>query len=213
MCVEAMLFFPLQPAYHPSSRISSSMGEALPVFPTSVSVQSPRTLIQLMPRPRTMAARSVTVLRNFLTSIGLQRLRRKNLRTCRTYIPCQWSLSRYVCPLKKDYPATDRHRFQLITGEVPFPEFTDYDIPIKISKGKRPPKPDRFEAPGTSKAVWGVAKKCWHNKAEKRPEVHEVVQNLEKIFKTGEFTQEGYSYLRGAKLICLQLKKVAGGPR
>lgn len=44
-----------------------------------------------------------------------------------------------------------------------------------VSRGKRPQKPRDFDAPGTSKAVWKVAEKCWHNDASKRPEVREVL--------------------------------------
>ena len=62
--------FFLQLTYPTPSRISWLIREAAPAFPTSVSVQSPRTSTQLTPRLRTTAARSGTVLRSFLTPMG-----------------------------------------------------------------------------------------------------------------------------------------------
>ena len=73
-----------------------------------------------------------------------------------------------------------------MTGKLPFPEARDTDILPMVSKGKRPQKPRDFDAPGTSKAVWKVAEKCWHNDVGKRPEVKEVLQRLDNIDDPGE---------------------------
>jgi hypothetical protein len=121
-------------------------------------------------------------------------LRKKKLRTSRTYIPTQWLSSRYVCPLKKDNAVLDWPCFQLVTGQVPFPDLTHYNVPSVVTKGKRPPKPRRFDAPGTSKAVWEVAEKCWHSKPDKRPEVKEALQYLNGINTGGECTYVECSY-------------------
>ena len=79
---------------------------------------------------------------------------------------------------------------QLVTGKMPFPNATDYNVTVMISRGKRPQKPSRFDAPGISSAVWKVAKKCWDEKAKDRPEVHEVLQRLEKISNPGVCTHK-----------------------
>ena len=92
-------------------------------------------------------------------------------------------------------PGSDRPRFQLVTGKMPFPEFTDDIVTIMISKGKRPPKPRRFDAPGITPGVWKVAKKCWHEKAKERPEVDAVLQYLESIANTGGCAHEACSCL------------------
>ena len=78
---------------------------------------------------------------------------------------------------------------------MPFPEFTDPNVTILISKGKRPSKPRRFEAPGMTPAVWKVAKKCWHEKARERPEVNAVLQSLENMANIGGCTHEACSCL------------------
>ena len=71
---------------------------------------------------------------------------------------------------------------------VPFPEYPDPKVTVMISKGKRPRKPRRFEAQGITSEVWKVAEKCWHEKARERPEVKQVLQNLEKIANSGVCT-------------------------
>jgi len=83
---------------------------------------------------------------------------------------------------------------ELVTGRMPFPDFTDSNVTVLISKGKRPPTPRRFDAPGTSKAVWKVAKKCWDDRARDRPEVDEVLHDLEKILNPGEGQQSPPSF-------------------
>ena len=99
-------------------------------------------------------------------------------------IPCQWSLSRYARP-PKEHPGSDRLRAQLATGEEPFPTLQDHHVTLEISKGVRPKKPHQFEAQGITSEVWEVAKKCWRQKASKRPAVEKVLQILEKVAEPG----------------------------
>ena len=75
-----------------------------------------------------------------------------------------------------------------MTGRVPFPDFTDPQVAVMVGKGKRPQRPRSFDAPGITPGVWAVAKKCWHQEAEQRPEVKTVLQNLEVIANPGERT-------------------------
>jgi len=70
---------------------------------------------------------------------------------------------------------------ELVTGKMPFPDVTDLCAREYVLKGERPPKPKSFDAPGTSKAVWEVAEKCWRKKADKRLEAREALQYLENI--------------------------------
>ena len=100
------------------------------------------------------------------------------------YIPCQWSSSRCVCPAKKR-PGPDLLRLQLATGKMPYHEYLDAKVIMMVSKGERPHKPRHFEAEGITSDVWRVAKKCWHEKAAKRPEVKDVLHNLEKMTNSG----------------------------
>ena len=78
---------------------------------------------------------------------------------------------------------------------MPFPNATDYNVTVIISRGRRPQKPSRFDAPGITPAVWKVAKKCWDEKAKDRPEVHEVLQSLEEIANPGMCTRKACTRL------------------
>ena len=96
------------------------------------------------------------------------------------------------CMIHSDF---DYFCSQLATGKMPFPESTDPNVTILISKGKRPSKPRRFDAPGMTPAVWKIAKKCWHEKAKERPEVNSVLQYLENMANTGGCTHTACSCL------------------
>ena len=77
-----------------------------------------------------------------------------------------------------------------MTRKVPFPDFTDPNATVMISKDKRPPTPRRSDALGTSKAIWKVATKCWHDGAKDRPEVDEALHDLEKILNPDVCTRK-----------------------
>jgi len=93
------------------------------------------------------------------------------------------------------YPGSDHFSLQLATGKMPFPDYTDHNVAIIISKGKRPPKPTRFEAPGITSGVWKIAKQCWHEKEKERLEAKAVLQFLENLFHSGGCTRNACSCL------------------
>ncbi|KAF9789396.1 kinase-like domain-containing protein [Thelephora terrestris] len=136
----------------------------------------------------------------------------KNIDTVNASTPNHGSTVRYCAPELLDHEETPRVEkkkatnksdvysysmviVELVTGQVPFADSTEYNVVSMVSKGKRPPKPRRFDAPGTSKAVWEVAEKCWHSKPDKRPEVKEALQYLNGINAGGECTYVECSYL------------------
>ena len=82
-------------------------------------------------------------------------------------------------------PVPDSCCVQLATGKMPFPDMTDPNVTIAISKIKRPSKPRRFDAPGMTPAVWKVAQRCWHQKAKERPKANTVLQSLERLANPG----------------------------
>jgi hypothetical protein len=94
-------------------------------------------------------------------------------------------------------PGSDRICTQLVTGKIPFPEVTDPHLILLISKGKRPPQPRSFDAPGITPEVWRIATKCWRARAKKRPEINAVLQSLETLASLGSgvHIHETYSYL------------------
>jgi len=59
---------------------------------------------------------------------------------------------------------------------------------IQVSGGKRPEKPQHFEAPGLTPEVWEIAEMCWHDDPKKRPEAHTVLQHLEDLANSSTCT-------------------------
>jgi hypothetical protein len=101
-----------------------------------------------------------------------------------------------LVPESMPRPGSYYLHFQLVTGRMPFPELTDVNVEVPISKRNRPPKPHHFDAPGITPAVWKIAEKCWHEKANERPEVNVVLKHLENLANPGVCTHEpeGCSY-------------------
>jgi hypothetical protein len=162
------------------------MRKAVPPSPILVSVQSRRTSTHSTLQPLTTAVHSVTAPPNFSTPKGLYGMGRENRRRKPTYTPCPWSSWRCVCFSESmTYRRSDCSPFQLVTGKMPFPELIDSSVVIMVLKGKRPPKPRHFDAPGITPAVWKIAKKCWHEKARERPDVNAVLQDLEGLANPG----------------------------
>ena len=78
---------------------------------------------------------------------------------------------------------------------MPFSGYTDRDVTVMVSRGERPSKPRRFEAPGITPEVWSIAERCWHKRAEKRPSSEAVLRNLQQITsRNGERAQGVRSY-------------------
>ena len=83
--------------------------------------------------------------------------------------------------------SSNQPRLQLVTGKVPFPEYTDENVIVMIAKGGRPSRPRSFEAPGMTPEVWRIATKCWDENADQRPEASAVLQLLEPLSKSGVY--------------------------
>ncbi|KAF9646888.1 kinase-like protein [Thelephora ganbajun] len=87
---------------------------------------------------------------------------------------------------KSDVYSLSMVMVELVTGKMPYPGSQDASVLFLISKGRRPPRPRPFGAPGMTPGVWKITKRCWHGKAKKRPEVKAVLQDLEKLANSGE---------------------------
>ena len=105
----------------------------------------------------------------------------QRVRKSRMYIPCQCLSSRYARLSIVIHTGPDRFCLQLVTRNVPFPDLDDSIVHHMVFEGRRPQKPQDFDALGISPAVWEVAERCWHQEASQRPEIKAVLQDLEEI--------------------------------
>lgn len=88
----------------------------------------------------------------------------------------------------------DKFSLQLATGQIPFSDLASCNVADVVLRGERPQMPHHFDAPGITPEVWMSAEKCWHRRAEERPEIEAVLQDLQKVAKQGEYTFGQYSY-------------------
>ena len=96
-----------------------------------------------------------------------------------------------VCSFAKSAtsPSSNYFCLQLVTGKVPFPEYTDENVIVIIAKGERPSRPRPIDAPGMIPEVWKIAQKCWSEKADQRPEANKILQSLILLTKSGTCTK------------------------
>ena len=72
------------------------------------------------------------------------------------------------------------HVVQVLTGKTPFRGTRTGDIAFKVVSGVRPPKPEDAPVIGFSDTLWSFVQHCWDGKMELRPNVAEVVLELER---------------------------------
>jgi hypothetical protein len=157
------------------------MQKAIPVFPVSVFGQSGISPTQPTLWFPTLTQEFVIGLLSFLVTI------RNDPQNILMFIPCQWSLLRYVYSQVYGHPHPDIFYLQLATGQVPFYGSPNQNVLTMVTSGKRPQRPRRFNAPGITSAVWTVADKCWNQEAEERPDVRIVVDALKQIASAGKY--------------------------
>jgi len=83
------------------------------------------------------------------------------------------------------FPGSDWFCFQLMSKNVPYTGIDEGTVIRRILLSQGPLKPHTFEVPGMTPAVWKIAKRCWHRKVEKRPELDTVLQYLENLANPG----------------------------
>lgn len=67
---------------------------------------------------------------------------------------------------------------KVFTGEVPFNRVTSADVPMLITTGKRPERPNH---PEFTTVLWTLTQRCWAAVAQDRPKMKEVVEVLEDL--------------------------------
>jgi len=71
---------------------------------------------------------------------------------------------------------------QIFTGRHPFDLYSDEQVILLLAEGLRPDKPVHEQF---TPKMWSLTKKCWNKDPNKRPEVSEVLRELE--WDTGMF--------------------------
>ena len=64
--------------------------------------------------------------------------------------------------------------YETFSGNIPFHEFPDWAISLKVAQGKRPSR-----VVGFTDGLWGMMEQCWMSHPDHRPNVEGVLQYLE----------------------------------
>ena len=71
--------------------------------------------------------------------------------------------------------------YETISGKLPFHRDSDYVIALKVVKGKRPPREEKF-----SENLWIMLEQCWAPSPNDRPSIEGVLQCLEAASNSSE---------------------------
>jgi serine/threonine protein kinase len=67
---------------------------------------------------------------------------------------------------------------EIFTGDVPFPEYNAYALPLKVAAGHRPERPSGAVDLGLSDGLWDLVQACWKSNKNERPDISYVIDRL-----------------------------------
>ena len=69
--------------------------------------------------------------------------------------------------------------WEVLSGQVPFPQYDACAVVVKVSRGERPDRPQGTGGTWFTDGVWGMLESCWKPKRDDRPGIKDVLQCLE----------------------------------
>jgi len=69
--------------------------------------------------------------------------------------------------------------WEVLSGQVPFPQYDACAVVVKVSRGERPERPQGAGGAWFTDGVWGVLESCWIPKRDDRPGIKDVLLCLE----------------------------------
>jgi len=71
--------------------------------------------------------------------------------------------------------------YEVLSGHIPFYQYGNRAIILKVIKGVRPERPQGVEGVWFTDDVWEVLERCWTPQPGDRPGVEDVLQCLERV--------------------------------
>jgi len=82
--------------------------------------------------------------------------------------------------IQSDCYALGMVMYEVLSGQVPFPQCDVYVVVAKVSIGGCPGRPRGAEGKWFTHDVWRIMKRCWASKRDVRPGIEEVLWCLER---------------------------------
>ena len=81
-------------------------------------------------------------------------------------------------------------KFKLYTGKPPHPDLVDRQVPMRVVRGARPPRPFLPDGGRILDSMWSLIQSCWVAKPSDRPSAIEVADTLAAIIGAASQTSD-----------------------
>ena len=71
--------------------------------------------------------------------------------------------------------------YEVLSRKVPFHQYADFTVVVKVCKGERPRRPQGGEQVWFVDDIWSILGYCWESNPSDRPRIEGVLQCLEKV--------------------------------
>jgi len=71
--------------------------------------------------------------------------------------------------------------YEVLSGRVPFPRYSDYTVVARVVNGERPVRPRGAKGMRFTDDIWGILECCWKPCPGDRPRIKDALQCLEKV--------------------------------
>jgi len=71
--------------------------------------------------------------------------------------------------------------FEVLSGQVPFAQFNNMLVSMRVIRGERPERPKGAKGTWFTDDVWKMVERCWSHQPECRPNVEAVLECLERV--------------------------------
>ena len=76
--------------------------------------------------------------------------------------------------------------YEVLSGRIPFSQFSRYVVIRKVMDGERPERPEGVEGAWFTDDLWWMLNWCWATRPESRPTVTAVLECLERVSRDPE---------------------------
>ena len=74
-----------------------------------------------------------------------------------------------------------------MTGELPFSDWNDFEVTIRVNNGELPSRPGpEATARGLSDKLWVLMESCWYHEPHNRPDMQEIYRALTRLLSNCE---------------------------
>ena len=69
--------------------------------------------------------------------------------------------------------------YEVLTGQIPFPQYNQHAAVVRVTEGMRPERPQGAVGEWFTDDVWGILGRCWEADPSDRPSIEDVLQHLD----------------------------------